>query len=278
MSILAAILLAIVQGITEFLPVSSSGHLSILQNIFKLSGTEGHLFFDVLLHFGTLVSICYVYRSDLKGMIRGCVDFARGDRENPADGQRMMPNVRMVVMIIISTLPLFVALPFKNKIESLYYNTAFIGFALLVTGGILYIAERFIKNGNKNAKTMTIADAVIIGFAQAFALFPGLSRSGTSISVARAFGVEKNFAVRYSLLMSIPAVLGSTILSLLSAFKDGIVWSSVPAYLIGMVIAAAVGIVAINVMSNLMKRGKFKVFSYYCWAVGAVVLIVSIFI
>ena len=109
MTILAAILLAIVQGITEFLPVSSSGHLAILQNIFKLSGTEGHLFFDVLLHFGTLVSICYVYRKDLRDMIQGCVNFARGDRENPADGQRMMPNVRMVVMIIISTLPLFLS-------------------------------------------------------------------------------------------------------------------------------------------------------------------------
>ncbi|MBQ8930049.1 MAG: undecaprenyl-diphosphate phosphatase [Oscillospiraceae bacterium] len=278
MTILAAILLAIVQGITEFLPVSSSGHLAILQNIFKLSGTEGHLFFDVLLHFGTLVSICYVYRKDLRDMIQGCVNFARGDRENPADGQRMMPNVRMVVMIIISTLPLFLALPFKSKIESLYYKTGFIGFALLVTGGILYIAERFIVNGRKNARTMTLLDALIIGVAQAFALFPGLSRSGTSISVARAFGLEKNFAVRYSLLMSIPAVLGSTILSLFSAMKSGIVWASVPAYLIGMVIAAAVGILAINVMSNLMKRGKFKVFSYYCWALGATVLIVSIFI
>ena len=123
-----------------------------------------------------------------------------------------------------------------------------------------------------------ILDALIVGVAQAFALFPGLSRSGTSISVARAFGLEKNFAVRYSLLMSIPAVLGSTILSLFSAMKSGIVWASVPAYLIGMVIAAAVGILAINVMSNLMKRGKFKVFSYYCWALGATVLIVSIFI
>ena len=279
MSVLMSLLLGIIQGITEFLPVSSSGHLSVIQNIFQLPGLEdGHLFFDVLLHVGTLVSICVVYRKDLKAMISGCVDFAKGEHENPADGARLMPNVRLVMMIIISTLPLLIAVPFKGKIETLYYNMAFIGFALLVTGTLLYICERLVVNGRKNAKTMTVKDAVIIGLAQAVSLFPGLSRSGTTITVARANGLDKNFAVRYSLLMSLPAVAGSAIISLFSAIKAGIVWKYVPAYLLGTAVAAVVGIFAINLLSNLVRKGKFKVFSYYCWALGAVVLIISIFI
>ena len=145
-SIWNASILGLVQGIAEFLPISSSGHLSILQNLFHMSTTEnGHLFFDVLLHLGTLISICIVYWRDIVAMVREVFAFFRNTRLPAAQRQQELPAARMVLMIILATLPLFLILPINDKVEQLYYHTFFIGFMLILTGFLLFVADKMPK-------------------------------------------------------------------------------------------------------------------------------------
>ena len=277
MTVIMSVFLAVVQGIAEFLPISSSGHLSIFQNLLGMaSAEEGHMFFDVMLHFGTLCSVVFFYRDDLKSMVIETLEFVSGRAGNRReDGGRFTPSVRTTFLVIIGTLPLFIMVPFNDRIESLYYNTTFIGFALIVTGGLLYASNK-LSEGRKSAKTATILDALIVGLAQMIALVPGLSRSGTTISVCLARGFSREFAVRFSFLLSVPAVLGSFILTLFKALREGIVWAEVPVYLLGMVIAAVVGYFALSLVKYLSEKAKLGRFAYYCWAVGLIAIILSI--
>ena len=272
-SIWNAIILGLVQGIAEFLPISSSGHLSILQNLFHMSTTEnGHLFFDVLLHLGTLISICIVYWRDIVAMVREVFAFFRNTRLPAAQRQQELPAARMVLMIILATLPLFLILPINDKVEQLYYHTFFIGLMLILTGFLLFVADKMPK-GTRTEKNMRVRDALIIGVCQAVATIPGLSRSGTTIAAGMATGLDRSFAVRFSFLMSLPAVLGANILSLA---KAGIDVSLLPAYLIGMLVAMVSGIAAIGLVKRLTSKGRFGAFSYYCWGAGALTMILSL--
>lgn len=272
----SAILLGIIQGLAEFLPISSSGHLSILQNLFHMSTTEnGHVFFDVLLHLGTLISICIVYWRDIVAMVREVFAFFRNTRLPAAQRQQELPAARMVLMIILATLPLFLILPINDKVEQLYYHTFFIGFMLILTGFLLFVADKMPK-GTRTEKNMRVRDALIIGVCQAVATIPGLSRSGTTIAAGMATGLDRSFAVRFSFLMSLPAVLGANILSLAKAAKAGIDVSLLPAYLIGMLVAMVSGIAAIGLVKRLTSKGRFGAFSYYCWGAGALTMILSL--
>lgn len=277
MSIWTAIFLGLVQGVAEFLPISSSGHLAVLQNVFHMqTAEEGHMFFDVLLHLGTVIAILAVYWKDVKFIVRDSVAVLRAGRQ-PA-GQPAQEHVggRFLLMIVFGTLPLFVILPFHDSLEQLYYNTRFIGIAFLLTGFILFISDKM-PQGRKTARTMTIADALIIGAAQAIATIPGISRSGSTITAGLATGQTRAHAMKYSLLMSVPAVLGANLLSLIKALKNGVDWSYLPAYLIGTVTATVVGYFSIILLKRMLHDGKFGKFSYYMWAVGAVALIASLF-
>ena len=276
MSILIAILLGIIQGVTEFLPVSSSGHLSIIQNLFKLGGDQGNVFFEVLLHLGTFVSICVVFRKDLKAMISDTVDFIRKRSDEGEPDSPVKPSVRMVMLVVAGTLPLVIALPFYGFIAKLFSFTGFVGFALIMNGAVLFAADRLAQKGTKTGRTMTIVDAVIIGFSQLIALIPGISRSGTTISVGISRGLDRDFAVRFSLILSLPAVFGAMLVSLFNAIKQGIVWSEFAVMLVGFLIAAAVGVFAITFLRRLMAKGKFGNIAYYCWGVGALAIILSI--
>jgi len=276
MNVIVALFLGIVQGIAEFLPISSSGHLSILQNLFRMEySEESHLLFDVLLHLGTLVSIIAVYRAEIKEMIRDGIEYLRLKSDSNSDEPvALKPPGRALLFIIIGTLPLipFVFIPFTQ----LFFNTFFIGFALIVTGCILYVASKYIKEGKKTDKTMTIADALFIGLAQAVALLPGLSRSGTTISVGLARGLTGAFAIRFSLLLSIPAVIGATLLSIYRAISGGASFALLPTYLAGFVVAAGVGYFAIQFIRRVMTTGKFGNFAFYCWGIGVITLIWSL--
>ena len=275
MSILNAIILGLVQGVAEFLPISSSGHLAILQNLFGMTTAEnGHMFFDVLLHFGTLISICIVYWGEIVDMVREFFAFCRR-RSTPGGEQIHYPAARMLMMIVFGTLPLFVILPFNDKVEQLYYHTAFIGVALILTGCILYVADKM-KPGRKTEGSMKVSDALIIGVCQAVATIPGLSRSGTTIAAGMATGLRRDYAVKYSFLLSLPAVLGANILSLVKAVKAGIDASLIPAYLIGMAVAMVSGVFAIGLVKAIANKGKFGCFSYYCWVVGVLAIVLTI--
>jgi len=277
MSVILALFLGLVQGIAEFLPISSSGHLSILQNLFRMDySEENHLLFDVLLHLGTLVSICAVYRAEIKEMIVDGLEYLRLKSDSNSDEPvTLKPPGRALLFVIIGTLPLFVF--FWIPVSQLFFNTFFIGFALIITGCILYVASKFIKEGNKTDKTMTIADALLIGLAQAVAVLPGLSRSGTTISVGLARGLTGAFAVRFSLLLSIPAVVGATIVAIYRAISGGADFSLLPTYLAGFVIAAGVGYFAIQFLRRIMANKLFGNFAYYCWGIGLITIIWSFF-
>ena len=277
MSVIMALFLGLVQGIAEFHPISSSGHLSILQNLFNMDySEESHLLFDVLLHLGTLVSIIAVYRAEIKEMIVDGLEYLRLKSDSNSDEPVVLkPPGRALLFVIIGTLPLFVF--FFIPVSRLFFNTFFIGFALIITGCILFVASKFIKEGNKTDKTMTIADAIFIGLAQAVAVMPGLSRSGTTISVGLARGLTGAFAVRFSLLLSIPAVLGATLVAIYNAISGGADFTLLPTYLAGFVVAAGVGYFAIQFLRRIMANKLFGNFAYYCWGIGLITIIWSFF-
>ena len=275
MSILNAIILGLIQGIAEFLPISSSGHLSILNNLFAMNTTEdGHLFFDVLLHLGTLFSVCVVYWQDIVAMFYEVLGFLH---VGPLAAERRAhyPAARLFLMIVLGTLPLFLILPINDMMEGLYYKSVFIGVMLVLTGCILYIADKM-QQGKKTEKNMSMLDALIIGLCQMVATIPGLSRSGTTITAGLATGLRRDFAVKYSFLLSLPAVLGAIILSFAKAIRDGIDWSYLPAYLVGTVVAILSGIASISLLKHIASKGKFGGFAYYCWVVGVLSIILTV--
>ena len=275
MTFLSSFLLGLVQGIAEFLPISSSGHLAIAQNLLGMSdaGTVPE-FFDVLVHLGTLVAVFVAYWADIKDMVleffRGAGDLIHHSTPNPVP-----PARRLILLIILGTLPLFVVLPVKDAVQSLSNSMVFIGAALIVTGVLLFVSDR-VKKGRKNERTATWLDVLIVGLGQAIATMPGISRSGMTITTGCFVGFERKFAVRFSFLLSIPAVLGANILSLADAAKAGINWAEVPVYLVGVVTAAVVGYLCIRLLRFIADRGKFGAFAYYCWAVGVLTLVLNV--
>ncbi len=275
MSILEAIILGLVQGIAEFLPISSSGHLAILHNLFNMSDIEGgHLLFDVLLHFGTLLAICFMYWTDIKLMFTETVDLFTGRNPAPSGQRRQYPAARLFILIIVATLPLALILPVHNYIDALSGSTVYVGIALILTGCILFVSDKMAK-GTKTERNMLFKDALIIGLCQCVATLPGLSRSGTTITAGIATGHDRSYAVKFSLLMSIPAVLGATVLELVDAIKTGVDASLIPAYLFGMIAAMVSGVLAIGLLKLIAKKTKFGGFAYYCWVVGVLTIILS---
>lgn len=277
MSVWMSLFLGIVQGITEFLPISSSGHLAILQSLFTGDNEGGNLFFDVLLHLGTLISICFVYRAEIKAMLSDGVGYLRS-RADAELGEPvvMKPQGRSLLFIIIGTLPMIIAVFFLGAVRRLFGNVGFIGFALLVTGGLLFVSDRYLTKGHKTEKTMTAMDALFIGLAQMVAILPGLSRSGTTIVVGLSRGLSGSFAVRFSLLLSIPAVFVAMIVELFNAIGAGIDFSLLPAYLVGFIVSTVVGFFAIQLIRRIIAKGGFGYFAYYCWGVGALSLILAL--
>ena len=275
MSYLTAVLLGLVQGVAEFLPISSSGHLAIAEQLLNLQGASNvPEFFDVLLHLGTLVAVFIAYWDDIRDMIvelfAGIGDLAHHSTPNPVP-----PARRLILLIIVGTLPLFVMVPFRHLFSSLGDNMYFIGGALIFTGILLFVSDR-VHHGRKTEKTATLLDALLVGIGQAIALCPGISRSGMTITTGCFAGFERKFAVRFAFLLSIPAVIGANILSLKDAIDAGIDWASVPAYLVGVAVAAVSGYACIRLLRYIADKGRFGAFAYYCWAVGALTLALTI--
>ena len=271
MTLFSSVLLGVIQGVTEFLPVSSSGHLAIAEHLLNVSGVSSvPPFFDVLLHLGTLFAVFAAYWEDIRDMI---LEFFYGvsDLVHRTTPSRVPPARRMILLIIVGTLPLFAVLPIKDTIESLGDNMYFVAFALLATGCLLFASDR-VRRGRKTEKSATMLDALLVGVGQAVATCPGISRSGTTITAGCFVGFDRKFAVRYSFLMSIPAILGANILSLKDALEGEILWAEVPVYLVGVAVSAVVGYACIRLIKLVADKGKFGFFAYYCWLAGIVTL------
>ncbi|MCI9156861.1 MAG: undecaprenyl-diphosphate phosphatase [Lawsonibacter sp.] len=270
-----AIILGFVQGVAEFLPISSSGHLTLFQHFFGME--EPDQLFNVLLHFATLLAVCVVYWRDIWNMI---VEFFRffGDmfskeprRGNPPEARRM------VLLIIVGTLPLFLVLPIKDTVEAFGNNPLFVCGALLITGCILFLSDQMAR-GHKTVRSATLLDVLLVGVAQGLATIPGLSRSGCTISAGMVRGFDRKFAVRYSFLMSLPAVLGATLLEVLDVMEleGGVPAGDLPKYLMGMAVAAVVGYFSIKLVNLLADRGKFGAFAFYCWGAGGLFILLNV--
>ena len=278
MNYLFSVAMGFLQGVAEFLPISSSGHLTLFQYYFspEQNPEELDMLFTILLHFGTLISVCVYYWQDVIGMIRefflGLADlFSRR-----GSGYGRPPEARrLVLMIIVATLPLFAVLLVKDAVDAAFSNVTFVSAALIVTGFLLFFSDRMAR-GRKNARSATMVDALLVGCAQAVGTLPGISRAGSTISAGMLCGFDRTFAVRFSFLMSLPAVLGANILEVADAIQTGGVDTSrLPMYLVGMVVSGVVGYFAIRLVNLLANKGKFGAFAYYCWAVGIVSLVAS---
>lgn len=275
MTLFSSIILGLIQGVTEFLPISSSGHLAIAEQLLGMKGLETPPFFDVLLHLGTLIAVFVAYWDDIREMIleffRGAKDLAHHTTPTPPPAAR-----RLILLIIVGTLPLFAVLPIKDLVESLGSNLYFVAFALLITGALLFVSDH-VRRGHKNERSATMRDILIVGVAQAIATCPGISRSGSTITAGCLVGLDRRFAVRYSFLMSIPAILGANILSMVDVIKEGsLIWDQVPIYLVGVAVAAVSGYFCIRLLKMIAEKGKFGFFAYYCWAVGGVTLVLQL--
>ena len=274
MTLWMALVLGLVQGVAEFLPISSSGHLTLLQHFFGME--EPDALYNILLHFATLIAVCVVYWRDVVDMI---VEFFRGlaalFSRKGAREERPPEARRLVLLVILGTLPLFLILPIEDLVEGLGTSPAFVSIALLVTGCILFLSDRY-GGGKKTARTATMKDSLLVGLAQGLATIPGLSRSGCTISAGMALGFDRTFSVRYSFLLSLPAVAGATLLKVVKVIGgDGIDPDVLPMYLTGMLVAGVVGYFSIRLVKLLADKGKFGNFAYYCWIVGVVALIAS---
>ena len=266
--------LGFVQGVAEFLPISSSGHLTLLQHVFGMQEPDN--LFNILLHFATLLAVCVYYFHDIWDMVLeffrfiGSLFSRTPSRGNPPEARRL------VLLIIVGTLPLFLILPLEDKVEALGTSPVFVSCALLLTGCILFFSDRMAR-GRKTARNATLLDVFLVGIAQACATIPGISRSGSTISAGMARGFDRQFAVRYSFLMSLPAVMGATLLKVIKTVQaaEPIAQGLLPKYLLGMVIAGVVGYFSIRLVNLLAAKGKFGAFAYYCWAAGLVSLIAS---
>ena len=272
MTIWNAVLLGLIHGIAEFLPVSSSGHFSIVNNLFKLSDlSQGHMLFQALLYLASMAAVMIVYWPEICAMYWEIISLAGF---GPLAGQEKerYPAARCFLMLVLGTLPLFLALPINSRMGVLNGRNIFIGIMLIMTGCILYISDRMLP-GRKNLSSMTIFDALIIGLCQSVATIPGLSRSAVTITAGMAVGLRRDFAVNFSFLLSIPAVFGAAILTFIDALRDGIDWSFVPAYLVGTAVALVTGVLSIHLMRFIGKKRRFGGFAYYCWVIGVLSII-----
>lgn len=269
MNFFEALLLGILQGLTEFLPVSSSGHLVLAQAFLGLK--EPLVFFDVMLHVGTLAAVLVVYRGAIGNLISGGVSaIAR---------RNVSPELKFIWLILLGSIPTgVIAMLFKDTLEAAFDKVWLVSVMLIVTGGILQL-PRLRREGaspkrasGNNGGASDAADtgmrwwhAPLIGIAQGCAITPGISRSGTTISVALLCGISAKTAAEYSFLLSIPAILGAVMLKM----RD-VVDTAIPIHIIagGMLASFVVGYIALRLLLVMLNRGKFSVFSYYCVALG----------
>lgn len=282
MTLLQSVFLGLIQGLTEFLPVSSSGHLSIMKQIFHME--TGGMFFDVLLHIGTLIAVCVVFYKDIFRMIKEgfaiigdvCVNIVTFfcNRKNHEDRpyRRIVYNNyrKFVMLVIVSTIPTGIIGVVASDLVAYAEQILIVpGICLIITSVLLFIADR-IPDGGKTPKQVTYTNAFAIGISQGLATLPGLSRSGTTITACLLCGMNRKFAVKYSFIMSIPAILGALVFEIKDVEFAALTAADVGNYVIGTLVAAIVGYVCIKTMLVVVRKKKFTIFSIYCLIIGMI--------
>lgn len=277
MSFLEAILLGILQGLTEFLPVSSSGHLVLAQQF--LGSKEPLVFFDVMLHVGTLAAVLVAYRDTIRQLVVGGVS-ALGNSQlwkQPRATLHTAPEVKFIYLILLGSMPTgIIAVVFKTQLESFFEEVRIVSIMLILTGAILQLPRLRRKSeetSDDSVRQLKTWHAPLIGIAQGCAITPGISRSGTTISLALFLGIPAKTAAEYSFLLSIPAILGAVALKVQDLGDTTIAIHIVGA---GMLAAFIVGYIALRFLLVVLNRGKFSLFSYYCIALGVISLLIAL--
>jgi len=273
METIKAIFLGIIQGITEFLPVSSSGHLAILH---KLTGIDvgSSLFFDITLHLGTLLAVIFFYRKYIWIIIKSVFASVYSLKDTKSFKKSFMenPKSKMGILIIIGTIPTgIIGIMIKDYVEGFSAKLNYVGLALIITSMLLLIYEMK-KNTKKEIEEFAVKDSIIIGFVQGLAIFPGISRSGSTIAVGKMLGLKKNVATNYSFLLSIPAILGAFLIKLkdVSELKLEInIWI----FFIGFITSFVTGYFSLKLLIWLIKKANLKFFVVYCFVMGIVSII-----
>lgn len=264
MNLLEAIILGILQGLTEFLPVSSSGHLVLGQELLGVD-VKG-IAFEVFVHFGTVLSVVTVYWQDILGLLRSIPKgLAEASQLNKM--YRQDKNFRWVILILTGSIPAgVIGLVFNDRIEEVFSDTRLVACMLVVTGAIILLT-RFIHPPKKE---MNLKHAVLIGAAQALAILPGISRSGSTISTALFLGIDREEAARYSFLLAVPVILGATLLKVIELMNDLPQTSELMGLAAGTLAAYISGYIAIRLLLVFIRKGKLDYFAWYCFTIGIV--------
>lgn len=298
MTIIEAIIQGVVQGLTEFLPVSSSGHLTITQHILGIDMEGGNLFFNVMLHIGTLVAVIAFYHKLIWRLIKAFFSMIGDIFTGKFKWKELSDDKRMVIMVIIGLVPLFLlflpvpgtGMKLKDFVESFNTDKYFIvvGICLLLTSLLLFIGNRcsrsavplkHAKNGGEAGRTsMNVLDAIVIGITQCFATLPGLSRSGSTLSAGQMRGLNKQTALDYTFILGTPAIVAAALLEGKDALEAGTaqLTDNILPIIIGMVVSAVVGYLAIALFKWLLKTDKIIIFIIYTAIVGIAVIVISV--
>ena len=277
MGYIESIILGLVQGLAEFLPVSSSGHLALLQNIFEIDADK-ILFFSVMLHLGTLISVFVVYWKDIWELILELGLTIKDLCTGKGLHMEERPVRKLGVMIIVATIPTaLIGLLLQDFFNGLYTSFTAIGVGFLITGVIMFLAERM-GASKKGIEKMNCRNAIFVGVLQGIAICPGISRSGSTLVGGLTTGLKRDFAVKFAFLISIPSILGSVVLEVPDALKEGLDPSLIGPILAGMAVAAVSGFIAIKTMIKIVSNKKLSYFSYYVWALGAFTICYGIFL
>ncbi|MDI6802562.1 MAG: undecaprenyl-diphosphate phosphatase [Bacteroidota bacterium] len=264
MSLLDAVLLGIIQGLTEFLPISSSGHLVLGQELLNIVH-QSDITFEVFVHFGTLLSVVFMFWKDIKLLFLSIFEFVK----NPTKLKLLFKtneHFKIAIFIVIGSIPAaIVGIMFENEIGVLFNDPKFVSVMLLLTGLILFLTK---FSNPKEGSSVGFVSAIIIGIAQAIAIIPGISRSGITISSALFAGISRENAAKFSFLMSLPVIFGASILKANEVMQSSISHQQLLIYFVGTVIAAISGYASIRVVLGLLKKKRFSWFSYYCFIVG----------
>lgn len=277
MTLLEAVLLGILQGLTEFLPVSSSGHLVLAQTFLGLK--EPLVFFDVMLHVGTLAAVLVVYRDAIWKLTIGGLSTLTDIQfwRKPKSTFNASTDLKFVWLILLGSIPTgVIAVLFKTELESFFHEVRLVSVMLILTGVILQLPrlrKQEADSADDSTEKLRAWHAPLIGIAQGCAITPGISRSGTTISLALFLGIPAKTAAEYSFLLSIPAILGAVVLKIRDIGE-----TTIPFYIVaaGTLAAFIVGYIALRFLLVVLNRGKFSLFSYYCIALGLVSLLIAL--
>jgi undecaprenyl-diphosphatase len=278
MSIWESIFYGIIQGIAEFLPISSSGHLAIFQSVLGTGDPDSNVSFNVLLHLGTLLAVFFVYWKDIWQLICSfftlCGKLFKGNFKfsTYAEGERF------VILILIATLPLVPAALLDDYIGALSSSVIVVGVILLFNALLLFFSDKMAK-GNKTLAEVKPRNALAVGLCQMFAILPGLSRSGSTITGGLTQGFERPLAVKFSFILSIPAIMGACVLELPDFFRTATTEGSTQLliYLAGAIVAGLTGVAAMKLLTYISKKSNFRMFAYYCIAAGLFAIIWGVF-